>query len=178
MTQLTHLTHLRPIAAAARGLALCLLGLIAGAGCGYRSDQLYRSGIDTIAVEVFESKEFRRDLEFMLTEAVKKRIGTDTPYRLAPREQADTLLKGEILEERQAAFAPDYVTRQPRDMQLNLVVRVTWKDLRNGQILLDQPILISSVDYLAGAGETEGLGQRRAVDRLARNIISRMYADW
>lgn len=172
------MTRNRPNVALVRAAGLCLLGLLAATGCGYRSDQLFRSGIDTVAVEVFESKEFRRDLEFMLTEAVKKRIGTDTPYRLAPREQADTVLKGEILEERQASFAPDYTTRQPRDMQLNLVVRVTWKDLRSGQILLDQPILLSSVDYLAGAGETEGLGQRRAIDRLARNIISRMYSDW
>lgn len=129
-------------------------------------------------VEIFESKEFRRDLEFYLTEAVKKRIATDSPYQVASKEKADTILKGEILEERQAAFAPDFVSRLPRDKQLNLVVRVEWKDLRSGQVLLDQPLLLSSADYLPPAGETEGYGQKIAMDRLAAKIVARMYDDW
>lgn len=147
-------------------------------GCGYSSDRLFRSGIETVHVEIFQSKEFRRDMEFYLTEAVKKRIGTDTPYRVASKEKADTVLKGEILEERQAAFAPDYVTRLPRDKQLNLVVRVEWKDMRNGQVLLDQPLLLGSADYLPATGETEAYGQHKAIDRLAQKIVSRMFDDW
>ncbi|MBI5865266.1 MAG: hypothetical protein HZB38_12300 [Planctomycetes bacterium] len=156
-------------------LSLALCGLT---GCGYSSDKLFRSGISTVHVEVFQSKEFRRGMEFQLTEAVKKRIGTDTPYRIAPREKADTILKGEILEERQASFAPDYATRQPRDMQLNLVCRVEWKDVRSGQILLDQPLLLSSTDYLPAAGETEGFGQQKAISDLAAKIVMRMTDDW
>jgi hypothetical protein len=139
---------------------------------------LFRDGIQTVHVEIFESKEFRRDLEFYLTEAVKKRIATDSPYRVASKEKADTILKGEILEERQAAFAPDFATRLPRDKQLNLVVRVEWKDLRSGQLLLDQPLLVSSADYLPSAGETEAYGQRIAMDKLAAKIVARMYDDW
>jgi hypothetical protein len=130
-----------------------------------------------VHVEIFESKEFRRDLEFYLTEAVKKRIATDSPYRVASKEKADTILKGEILEERQAAFAPDFATRLPGDKQLNLVVRVEWKDLRSGQLLLDQPLLVSSADYLPSA-ESEAYGQRIAMDKLAAKIVARMYDDW
>ena len=161
------------IAAGILGLAISLLS-----GCGYSSEGLFRDGIQTVHVEIFESKEFRRDLEFYLTEAVKKRIATDSPYRVASKEKADTILKGEILEERQAAFAPDFLTRLPRDKQLNIVVRVEWKDLRSGQILLDQPLLVSSADYLPSAGESEGYGQRIAMDRLAAKIVARMYDDW
>lgn len=156
-------------------LGLLMAGLT---GCGYSSDKLFRSGIETVHVEIFESKEFRRDMEFYLTEAVKKRIGTDTPYRVALKEKADTILKGEILEEKQGAFAPDYSTRLPRDKQLNVVVRVEWRDLRSGQLLLDQPLLLSSADYLPAAGETEGYAQHRSLDRLAQKVVARMYDDW
>src|SRR5262245_46085247 len=155
---------------------MCVVSLLSG--CGYSSEGLFRDGIRTVHVEIFESREFRRDLEFYLTEAVKKKIATDSPYRVASKEKADTILKGEILEERQAAFAPDFLTRLPRDKQLNIVVRVEWKDLRSGQILLDQPLLVSSADYLPAAGENEAYGQRVALERLAAKIVAKMYDDW
>ena len=102
--------------------------LLATTGCGYGANGHFRTDIQSIHVEMFASKEFRRDLEFMLTEAIKKRIAIDTPYRLVSREQADTILKGEVLEERQAAFAPDFRSHLPRDKQLTLAVHVEWKD--------------------------------------------------
>jgi hypothetical protein len=155
---------------------LLFVGLTAG--CGYRAGGPYRSDIRTVYVDMAGSKEFRRDLEFTLTEAIKKRIGTDTPYRLAGREKADTILVTEVLEERQAAFAPDFRSRQPREKQLTLAVRVQWKDVRTGRILVDHPALLQAVDYLAPTGETERLAQERAIDRLAGRIVAMMYEDW
>jgi hypothetical protein len=148
------------------------------AGCGYRSGDLFRPGIETVYVEMFESREFRRDLEFMLTEAVKKRVAADTPYRLAPKQKADTILRGEVLEERQAAFAADFRTRQPRDQQMTLIVRVEWKDVRSGEVLVDRPLLLQAVDYLPPLGETEEFAQHKGMDRLAARIVSQMYNDW
>jgi len=159
-----------------------LIGLLltsaAMAGCGYRAGGPYRSDIRTVYVDMTGSKEFRRDLEFMLTEALKKRINTDTPYRLAPREKADTILVAEVLEERQAAMAPDFRSRQPREKTLTLAVRVQWKDVRTGRILVDHPALLQAVDYLIPTGETERLAQERAIDRLAGRIVALMYEDW
>ena len=147
-------------------------------GCGYRAGGPYRSDIRTVYVDMAGSKEFRRDLEFTLTEAIKKRIGTDTPYRLAPREKADTILVTEVLEERQTAFAQDFQTRQPREKTATLAVRVQWKDVRTGRILVDQPTLLQAADYLPPTGETEKLAQERALDRLAARIVATMYEDW
>jgi hypothetical protein len=147
-------------------------------GCGYRAGELYRPDIQTVHVEMFASKEFRRDLEFTLTEAVKKRINLDTPYRLAAKEKADTILSGEVLEERQAAFAPDYRSRLPREKTLTLAVRVQWKDLRSGRVLVDQPVELQAADYLTPTGETEAWAQQRAIDLLARKIVAKMYDEW
>lgn len=147
-------------------------------GCGYTVGGPFRSDVKTIYVDMFESHEFRRDLEFMLTEAVKKRIGTDTPYRLTSREKADTILTGEVLEQRQAAFAPDFRTRQPRDKQLTLAVRVEWKDLKTGRILFEQGALLQAVDYLPPAGESEKFAQQRVIERMAARIVSKMYDEW
>ncbi len=147
-------------------------------GCGYKAGGPYRTDIQTVYVEMFGSREFRRDLEFMLTEAVKKRIGADTPYRLAAREKADTILSGEVLEERQAAWAPDFLSRQPREKQLTLAVKLQWRDVRTGKLLADVPVQLQTVDYLTPTGETEKFAQERAVDGLARQIVAKMYEDW
>lgn len=160
------------------GVVVLAAIVLSAAGCGYSSKGLYRDDIRTVHVEIFASKEFRRDIEFLLTEAVQKRVNTDTPYRLAGRDRADTVLRGEVLEVRQASFAPDPVSRQPRDIQLTLAVRLEWKDQRSGEILLDQPILLQAVDYLPAAGESEPYAQQKAVDQMAARIVSRMYADW
>ena len=53
-----------------------------------------------------------------------------------------------------------------------------WKDLRSGHMLVEQPIELQSVDYLPPTGETEALAQERAIDRLARRIVSKMYEEW
>jgi len=161
------------------GLAVSvLLAGLAAAGCGYSTKGPFRSDVETVYVEIFDSREFRRDIEFNLTEAVKKRIGADTPYRLAPKERADTILRGELVEERQAAFAPDVRTRRPRETQLTLVLRVEWKDQRSGELLFEQPLLLQGVDYTPPVGESEAFAQQKAVDRLAQRIIRRMYQDW
>jgi len=156
------------------GVAWLLTGL---AGCGYRAGGPYRSDIHTVYVDMAGSKEFRRGLEFQLTEALKKRIAMDTPYRLAARQDADTIFTTEVLEERQAAFAPDFQSKQPRDVQLTLVVRVQWKDVRSGRLLVDQPQL-QAADYLPPAGESEALAQERSIDRLAARIVSLMADEW
>ncbi len=155
-----------------------LVALVGLTGCGYSSDDLFRTDVKTVYVQMFDTREFRRDLEFMLTEAVKKRIATDTPYRIAPKEKADTILKGEVLEERQAAFAPDFRSRQPRDMQMTLIVRMEWKDVRTGRILVNRPLLLQGVDYLPPAGETEKFAQQKGIDRLAARIVAQMYNEW
>jgi hypothetical protein len=146
-------------------------------GCGYRAGGPYRTDVRTVYVDMFGSREFRRDVEFKLTEAVKKRIGMDTPYRVVGENEADTILKGEVLEVRQAAFAPDPLSRQPRDILLTLAVRLQWKDVRTGRVLVDQPVQLQAADYLPPTGETEEFAQERAIDKLAARIVAKMYEE-
>ena len=157
------------------GLVLLAAGLT---GCGYSARGLFRDDIRTVHVEMFTTREFRRDLEFMLTEAVKKRIETDTPYRLASREKADTILRGQVRQVRQAAFAPDPRTRQPRDKQMTLAVHVQWKDQRSGTYLLDQDVLLQAIDDLPPAGESEAFAEQKLIDRMAARIVRRLFAAW
>lgn len=160
------------------GIALLMLCAPLLPACGYSGEGVYRKDIQTIYVDMFTSREFRRNLEFQLTEAVKKRVNLETPYRLAEKSEADTILRGEILEERQAAFAPDFASRLPREIQLTLACRLEWKDARTGKILIDRPVLLQAADYLRPTGETERYTQQVVIDKLAERIVEQMYDAW
>ncbi|MFQ5413289.1 MAG: LPS assembly lipoprotein LptE [Phycisphaerae bacterium] len=147
-------------------------------GCSYTTERPFRKDIRTIHVEVFGSKEFRRELEFRLTEAVVKRIEVETPYRIADRRTADVLLTGEILKVENRNFADDFNTDLPREIGSTVVVRLRLKDLRTGEILLDRPREIHQATYIPLVGETFSQGMTRALDGMAEHIVELMETDW
>jgi len=148
------------------------------AGCGYSNESLYRGSIRTVHVEMFQSKEFRRGIEFQMTEALRKAIDAYTPYRNAPREKADTLLSGEILEWRESSIGHSFATDLPRETAATLAIRYRWQDLRTGKLLVDQPQLITTVQYVRPVGETVHNARNEAVDRLARKVVASMERPW
>jgi hypothetical protein len=127
---------------------------------------------------MFQSREFRRGLEFTLTEALQKRILQDTPYKIADKSTADTLITGEVLEVRQNTLGRNYWTGQPRELQATFVIRFQWKDLRNGQVLVDQPRFMQSIEYVPPIGQTFDNASDAALDTLAERIVEQMMSSW
>lgn len=155
------------------GLALMI------AGCGYSSDSLYRKNIRTVYVEMFQTKEFRRGIEFQLTEALRKEIDRrPLPYKNAPKEKADSIITGEVLEWQESAVGHDHITALPRDTAGTLVIRFRWQDMRTGKIIVEHPRLISTIQYVRPAGETIENGRNDAVSKTARKIVDQMATDW
>ncbi|HEX2971191.1 MAG TPA: LPS assembly lipoprotein LptE [Tepidisphaeraceae bacterium] len=159
--------------------AAALAILCAGStGCGYSARQPFPSNVRTVYVEMFQSREFRRGLEFTLTEALQKRILQDTPYKIADKSTADTMISGEVLEVRQNTLGRMYWTGQPRELQATFVIRFEWKDLRNGQVLVSQPRFVQSIDYVPPIGETFDNASDAALDNLAERIVEQMMSSW
>jgi hypothetical protein len=147
-------------------------------GCGYSTDRPFPQHVRSVYVEMFQSKEFRRGIEFRLTEAVRKRLEMETNYVNTPRERADTVLSGEVIEFRQAAFAGDFRTDLPREIGGALIVSFRWKDQRTGKVLSENPRLLYQVEYVPTVGETEFYALDLAVDGMARQIVERMETAW
>ncbi len=157
---------------------LAALSFCAVTGCGYSTARPFRTDIQTVHVEMFHSKEFRRELEFRLTEAISKRIEMDTPYRLAPRRRADALLTGEILEVRNRTFGDDFALDQPREIGSTVIVRFRMQDMRSGEIIVERPRFVYQSSYIPPVGETFTQGMTRALDGLAEQIVESMELDW
>jgi len=148
-------------------------------GCsGYTTGRPFPQHVRSVYVEMFDSKEFRRGIEFRLTEAVRKQLEMDTPYMNSARERADTILSGEVIEFRQAAFAGDFRTDLPREIGGVLIVSYRWKDQRTGKILSENPRLLYQVDRVPTVGETEFYALDLAVDGMARQIVNSMETAW
>ncbi len=157
---------------------LITVSVIGTTGCGYSTAQPFRTDLQTIHVDMFHSKEFRRELEFRLTEALVKRLEMDTPYRIAPRRTADALLTGEILAVDNRTFGDDLALDLPREIGSTVVVRFRLQDMRTGDILVDRPRFVYQTSYIPPVGETFTDGMTRALDGLAEEIVETMELDW
>ena len=154
------------------------LTVAASSGCGYSMKRPFSTDIQSIHVEMFQSKEFRRELEFRLTEAIVKRIEMDTPYRIAPRRTADALMTGEILSVDNRTFGDDFDTNLPREIGSTIVVRFRVQDMRTGEILAQRRRFVYQTSYIPPVGETFDQGMTRGLEGLAEKMVESIESDW
>jgi hypothetical protein len=145
---------------------------------GYAWNSLYREDVQTVAVPIFTNTTFRRGYEFRLTEAVIKRIEMHAPYKVVPRERADTVLEGQITNVEAGTLDRDFQTNLPREVQLTVTVDLIWKDLRTGRILMQRKGLTQNATYYPTLGEGEYVGSQLAIERFGQAIVQEMQADW
>ena len=162
-----------------RIIAMGALGVGAPAlfSCGYSSRPLYKSAYHTVAVPIFRNKDFRREWEFRLTEAIGKNIEYRTPYKLASADKADTVLTGEITSIQENVLTQRTNTILPRETEVTVVVDFTWKD-RNGRILVERKGFNRSSTEIMQIGERVTDATQLAVERLAAAIVDQMQSDW
>ncbi len=152
--------------------------LLCATGCGYSTSGVFRTDIHTVHVEMMHSKEFRRELEFRLTEAIIKRIEMDTPYHVGSKRTADALFSGEIVEVENRTFGDDFDTDLPREIGSTVVVRFRFQDARSGEILVERPRFVYQTSYIPPVGETFAQGMTRALDGLAEQMVEAMESEW
>lgn len=159
---------------------MALTGAVLGGltGCSYSTVRPFPTDIQTIHVDMLHSREFRRELEFRLSEAITKRIEMDSPYRIAPRRTADALLTGEILSVQNRTFGHDFRRDLPREIGSTVTIAFRIQDLRSGDILVERPRFVYQTSYIPPVGETFFDGMTRALDGMAEQIVETMESDW
>ena len=162
------------------------------AGCGYQHNgsfdetgkssykwaSLYREDVSTVAVPIFANKDFRRGIEFGLSSAVVKQLEAFSPYRVEPRDRADTILEGEIVSAGLSTLSRDTRTAIPQEQLYTMTVNFRWKDLRTGRILLERRNFQQTAPFYGEFGEGEFTGSQSAIEKLALAIVQEMQADW
>ena len=149
------------------------------AGCrGYSNSWLHRQDVDTVYVEMFDTDSFRRGYEFKLTDAICKRIEAQTPYKIvSDRSVADTILGGSM-SVGVGVLAGERWTGRPLENEALVSVTVTWKNLKTGQVLVDNETVYGSTSYSPQMGQTVDYSVNQAVNKAAQKVVELMEQPW
>lgn len=165
---------------------LCSAVLLLSGCAAYQvgSRTLYPPDIHTVYVPMFESNSFRRNLGERLTEAVIKEIELKTPYKVIGNPNADSVLTGRIVEDTKRVVVENHLD-EPRQLEMNLVVSVTWVDRRgdliqqgNIPIAPEAAVVNASAKVTPEVGQSIAVGQQSALQRMAEQIVGLMEAPW
>lgn len=175
-----------PLASARMTRRLLVLALTASlAGCGYMVGPGHDPRVVTIEIPTFENDTWRRGIEQQLTEAVQKEVQKRTAMRIVRGPEAQTRLKGRIVDIRKSVLG-ETRNDDPRELQLSLLVEVTWEDLRNGQVITqdtvnlstDPATLYAQADFAPEVGHSLATATQQAVQITASRIVNLLDAPW
>ncbi|MDB5356438.1 MAG: hypothetical protein JWN24_2891 [Phycisphaerales bacterium] len=163
---------------------------LAASGCGYHmsgfgendasfhNKTLYRDDVRTVAVPIFTNRTLYPGVEMPLTKAVINQLEAQSPYKVVPQERADTILEGEITGVRISTTSNNRVSAVPQEQIYSLIVKFTWRDLRNGQIYTQQTGFEQTAPYYPTLAEDRWVGEQQNIERMALAIVQDLQADW
>lgn len=166
--------------------ALAVLTTLALAGCGYTVGNAFQAPVQTVSVSVFGNESFRRGLEYSLTEAIHREIQLRWPsMRIVHEDNAETRLVGQILHANKFALTPTAFD-DPRELDIQLVIDVTWEDRRSGHVIAAQTIpispdavrVMSQASFAPETGQSRASAERKSLDITARQIVDLMETPW
>lgn len=160
--------------------ALALAGCAKDPGAGYAFSSSYGDAERTVYVPVFGNRTFVTGVEAELTEAITKEIQRATPWKVASGSSADTELVGEITGAHGRPVSVRSGTGLPEEQTYELTVDFVFRDAVTGEALVSKRRfgVVSTFVPERTIGERVEVGQRLAVQELARAIVRELRADW
>lgn len=161
--------------------SLMILAMIMSiAGCsGYSNESLYSQDVKSVYVEMFDNTTFRRDVEYNLTDAIAKRIESETPYKIiSDRNRADTVISGQITSLGASAITMEPETGRVIENQAQVMAVFSWKNLRTGEFIVENSEVTAAVSYVQLQQQGFGNATTVAVARLAERIVEQMQIEW
>ena len=161
-------------------LTLSIIAILSGCqGGGYCSDSLFDEDITTVYVEMFDNQSFYRDVEYELTDALAKRIESDTPYKIvSDKSRADTIISGYLSNINKSAYSIERETGRALEKDIALNSVVTWKNLKTGELILDSQLVSASASYSNWQNQGFAYGSTLAANKLAEKILQQMEKKW
>ena len=166
----------RPVRGAVTLLCLCSCLCLASLlpGCGYSLGYRKPPDVHSVAVPIFHNATFplRRDVEFLLTSAVRKEILERTTLRLVDSEDADMVLRGRIVEFRE--FLDVEGDRDEKiESTIFAAVDLVLEDKVN-EFRVQLPRVTTSEPFSERAQQSFESSTGTVVERLAERVVAAM----
>ena len=145
----------------------------------YSNESLFRQEVDSVYLEMFDNKSFKRGTEYELTDALAKRIEAETPYKIvSSRDRADTVLSGYISSIGESSLSTERETGRALEKQVQLNAVVNWKNLKTGELLIDNTSISASASYSEWQNQGYRYASALAANNLAQKIVELMEKQW
>lgn len=162
--------------------AACLMagGCASDPTQGYSNASIYPTGISTVAIPIFTSDSYTRNVEFELTDALIKEIEARTPYKVVSSDRADTVLLGQVKNVELDQLSKSRLTGLSEEVVVSVTIDFQWKDQRSGKPMVERKGFASHALFVPSRPSSESieLGQFSVVQQLARDIVSELQSEW
>ncbi|HCO95824.1 MAG TPA: hypothetical protein DIU00_18080 [Phycisphaerales bacterium] len=159
--------------------AVCLTLCGCGGMAGYSNESMFPDEVDSVCLEMFDNRTFRRGVEYELSDALAKRIELDTPYKIiSDSDRADTVMDGQIVSISQLSLSTDRDVGSVLEREVELRAVVNWKNLKTGQLMIDHVIVSASASYSRYQKQDFKYASTLAANNLARKIVELMENKW
>ena len=146
---------------------------------GYSNESLFPADVSSVCLEMFENQSFRRGVEFQLTDALGKRIEAKTPYKIiSSKDRADTVISGQIVNIEESELSIERESGRALEREVLLRAVVNWKDLKTGQLLIDNRTVTASASYSTFQDQDFKYASALAANNLAVKIVELMEIEW
>ena len=164
-------------------LALSAAACLLFPGCkqmgGYSNESLFPEDVVSVYVEMFDNRSFWRGVEYDVTDALAKRIETDTPYKIiSNRDRADTIISGYVTSVGQSLLSIERETGRALEKEVDLRAVVNWENLKTGELLIDNRLVSGTSTYSNLLSQDFKYGSAIAANNMARNIVELMEKQW
>ncbi len=147
--------------------------------CAYTVKSILPEHIKKVTVTTFKNNTFHYGLEDTLTDAVIREFIVDGRLRVGRAKTADALLSGEITRYDREPLSYDN-ENIVEEYKIRIMVDITFKDLTTAEALWKEKEMEGEATYSVRIEpiETEQEGLERAIEELARRIVSRTIEGW
>jgi outer membrane lipopolysaccharide assembly protein LptE/RlpB len=161
------------------GFALAALAVTVIAGCGYTNKSLFPDDVGSVYIEMFDNRTFRRGIEYTLSDALAKRMESDTPYKIVSnRDRTDSVLDGQLVVIAESILTLERETGQALEKEVVLTATVNWKNLRTGRMMINNQSITAAASYSEFLNQDFTYGSSLAANKLAEKIVEVMQDNW
>jgi len=164
------------------GVIMPVLAVIALAGCGiggYTDKSLYPEDVKSVYVEMFDNRTFRRGIEYTVSDALAKRIESDTPYRIvSDRDRTDSVMGGQLVVITESILTLERETGRALEKEVILTATVNWKNLRTGRMMINNQSVTAAASFSDFLNQDFTYASSLAANKLAEKIVEVMQSNW
>ena len=146
------------------------------AGCGYSFHGTLPAHIRTVAVPMFVNRTQHPAVESVITRAFVDAFATNGRLRVVRREDADSILEGEVVGYSVGAIAvdPSLTVQQYR---LAVTLNLRMRDVRRNELLFQQANFTEQADFrvagsVAQTISVEAGALQQAATEIGRSVVS------